>query len=272
MPGFSLRRRLASAVGFGVLSGSPIALWFLRNHLLVGRSTGVHRLHLVTLEEVRDTLMPASRVVSTWLFPESLAGTVTWVGPAVLAGLVILAAVAWRRRSSDAGSTKRLQIRCAAVYGLVYFAFLAVCGAGLYWIPEQRHMSPMYPSFMLLIVVALEDVSRSLERLRRGLSAVGLLCVGLCLAWLLWRLPLARRDVVSYIHNGAGGYSQASWQELDLVTWLRQHPPQGKIYSNIPEAIYLLTGTIADATPSYDTDEAEFAKEIVDAHQLHCLV
>ena len=44
------------------------------------------------------------------------------------------------------------------------------------------------------------------------------------------------------------------------MQWLRSHPLQGKVYSNAPDAAYILTGTAAATTPFHPWDTAEFAR------------
>ena len=49
--------------------------------------------------------------------------------------------------------------------------------------------------------------------------------------------------------TGAGGYSTVRWRESPLIEWLQAHPLDGVIYSNYPDAIYILTGQKTEKGP-----------------------
>jgi hypothetical protein len=262
MPRFSLRRRLGSLAGFGVLSAAPLALWFVHNRVLAGETAGGHNGHVIRLAETWKVLISAGDVVSTWLFPTSFSNAAPWFGPATIFGSMILAIIVGRRRPSEPGDARCLQIWAAAIFGFVYFAFLVLSGAGLSWIPEQRHMSPMYVCFMAPIVVGLEDGSRRLGRLLRNPRRARTVGILLCTAWLVCAGIEMNKTIHRFIRRGPGAYSVPAWQETSLATWLRQHPLQGQIYSNVPDLVYLLTGDGVTSTPNRGADVTAWARRM----------
>jgi len=55
------------------------------------------------------------------------------------------------------------------------------------------------------------------------------------------------------VHKAAahqmGVFSTAEWRHADIIRYLRQHRLEGRVYSNYPEALYYLTGIVAEQTP-----------------------
>jgi hypothetical protein len=258
----SILRRLKYLAGFCILSSSPLAVWFVRNRLIAGQTTGGHHLHPASAKAIWEVLTSAGGIVATWLFSPEFCDTTRWIGPVVAVAMMILTAILCRRGSAGSDNARLAQIRCVVVFGCVYFGFLTLSGAGLSWIPQQRHMSPMYVSFMLLAWIALEGGCKPLGRLLRNVPVAEAVCVALCILWLFWRLPMIRRPVAGYIRDGTSRYSSAAWQNSALIGWLRNHPLQGTVYSNAPDALYLLTGIVAEMTPAYDADLAGFAPDM----------
>ncbi len=85
---------------------------------------------------------------------------------------------------------------------------------------------------------------------RRLWSILGqLLVVGLFSVWLVVPLRSAYSFIAAALENGAGGYSSVFWGESALIQHLRSFPLEGKVYSNAPDAIYVLTGFSAAVSP-----------------------
>jgi len=269
----TLWRRLKYLVIFGAISVTPVALWCLRNTLVAGQSVGGHHPQLASGAELAHTLRIAAQIVAPWLRSPRLVDSVTLrrLGPvvALAAALVVLSHVAEtirrrRRKGLMIDGRQRdidgLQVWSAAVLGLIYFGFLVVSSAGLTWDPEERLMAPVYVFLMVLVVAGIDSACRLLSLPLGYGRLVGSLGVCLCALWLLHPLRELRHTIRYCIEQGAGGYSISRWQDSPLVGWLRSHPPQGAIYSNMPDALYLLAGAAASTTPHYYWDAAQFAR------------
>ncbi len=258
---------------FGVISTIPVAVWCFRNRALTGDTVGFHRLQLASGREFVRVFRPAAQIVTTWLSPWAPVGSV----PTLSLGLVIVlagTAIVWSRKAdagqrrpvdhpaidSDWKDASRLQIWSAIVFGLTYFGFLVVCSAGLDWRPEQRHMAPIYPFVIALMVAGIEGAYRLLSASWGPGRLVDYLFVLLCVFWLQCPLRALLHSTRHHVRDGAGEYCAADFQESPLVQWLRSHPLPGKTCSNAPDAVYLLVGVAAETTPHYSCDAAEFAR------------
>ncbi|MCL5279100.1 MAG: hypothetical protein M1376_04240 [Planctomycetes bacterium] len=222
--------------------------------------------------ELVRTLHVAARIVAPWLWPAPRAGPIPplilGLVVALAALLVVLAPVAetvqrrWNGATIGAGPKKidGLQLGSVVVFGLIYFGFLVVSSAGLTWDPEERLMAPLYVFLLVLLVAGIDSACRLLALPFGHDKLIGPMVFFLCLLWLLRPLHELRHTIRYCVRQGAGGYSAAPWQESPLVAWLRRHPLDGGVYSNVPDALYLLTGASADTTPHYYWDAAEFAR------------
>jgi hypothetical protein len=270
----SLFHRLRDVTLFGVISVAPLALWCLRNLIVAEQTVGPqHRFHLPSSHELLRSFFAADQVVATWLFPWARAGSVRnlHLGLVIaLAGTIVVLShmvERRRRRSTDSSATDRrgrdtggLQIWSATVVGLVYFGFLVVSAAGLGWVPEQRHLVPLYVFVMVLMVAAAAGASRLLSVPVGHRKMVDSLLVALCALWLQYPLRELVHSTAHYMREGAGGYSVATWQDSLLVQWLREHPLSGTVYSNGPDAVYLLAGAATLITPENLHDPAGLAR------------
>jgi hypothetical protein len=270
----SLLRRLGYLVIFGVIATTPVALWCLRNHFLAGATVGLHDFHPASERQLLASFRAVVRVMATWLFPWAPAGSIPSLGlglPLAWAGAMVIGPRLFPKgpRRSGTGPTvdsrradgDGLLLGSVAVCGLVYVGFLTACGASLGWHPEQRHMVPIYALVMALMVAGIGAACRLLSE-PLGRRRIDFLGVFLCALWLLYPLRELFHNTAHRMRDGAGVYTTTAWENSPLVEWVRRHPVPGRIYSNAPDAIYLLTGVAAWLTPQsqYEFDPAEFAR------------
>lgn len=258
----SFLQRLKYLAVFWVISVTPIALWFLRNHLVAGQTTGAHHFHLTSGQELIRAFHPAFEVMTTWLLPQKTSLPVRWAVAATLIVVGGILSVMPCREHTGRDNTRVLQAWVAMVLGLSYFGFLVLSGAGLSWNPNERHMASLYVFVLLLVFAGIDRAGNLLYTLsghRKWLPFVGL---ALCALWLVYHpLGVSHRTMKRCLRDGAGGYSTSHWQESPLLEWLRNHPLPGTVYSNVADALYLLTGQQAEITPHHGP-AAEFARRM----------
>ncbi|WP_456427417.1 ArnT family glycosyltransferase, partial [Rhodocaloribacter sp.] len=244
-----LRRRLGRALVFGVASGLPLALWLLRNERATGTLTGVRG--GMGPQPLPDVLAESARPVSAWLMPPAMPG---WAQAAALVVPALLIAAGFRSRSGERPARVRVRLRVALGFTLVYAAFVTAAGAaGLSDAPNGRLLAPLYVPLVFMAALGLEAVFAAMRRAGRRRPALVLaVCAGLWLAY-----PLASTATYVYVRAklGGGGYHTEAWQASAMVRWLKTHPPEGVVYSNLPAAAYLFTRRYARAWPHAETPE-----------------
>jgi len=120
----------------------------------------------------------------------------------------------------------------------------------------------MYLSVVLFALAGLESVCWLPSAAPSTRALMRNIVLSVCVIWLLRFAISTGRSVASCVRNGPGGYSSPVWQDSPLMAWLRLHPLQGRIYSNDPEAVYILTGATAERTPNCYADVGDFARRI----------
>jgi hypothetical protein len=269
MSGSSAWRRLKCLVGFGFVSGAPLAVWVIRNRLLAGRTAGGHHLHLADIAVIGQAFLTGTDVIATWLFPPSFSLSGRLIGVGILVALLAVVAGLSHYRLRGRESMRTAVIRCAAVLVLAYLGFLAFCAAGMSWPLDGRLMSPLYCICILLVLAGLDDACKLLGGSGRRAWIGAAVSAFLCFLWLWGRFPLMCDRVAEYLKVGPIGYTAAVWRDSALMAWLRDRPLQGKIFSNVADAVYILSGEQAEITPLYNWDVSRFADRLAASDQAY---
>jgi hypothetical protein len=282
--GAPVRQRLRSVVYFGLVSAGPMAVWFFHNLLRTGR-IGAPRYHISSARPLSEVVVAPLNVMAEWFVPGSgllsnpeqihwhQTYLLKWFGPgsessplrvlgmAVVVLLAVVAAASTLRRRTGSNTTAVAPVWAAAVFTLAYLGFLVVYSRG---VPgdtfTHRYLVPAYAPLAFLATVGMKRAFGFLGGRRAGSERVKSLGLLLCVLWLLYPLDKARSHFRYCHHHGMGGYSTPEWEQSPLMEWLRNHPLQGRLYSNAPDIVGLLTGIEAASTPEYWRNPSEFAR------------
>ena len=245
----SLPRRFGYGCLFGLVAVVPGSLWMLHNYMVVNAISAGWPESTVTfsgnLTFMLDTL-------SSWFLPENIP---LWIRlpviGVVLAALAALSIALPSPRSATPASDRRTSVAVAAIFAAVYTAILVAISMTIK-IEEldNRMMLPVYV-FLFFILIVLAD--RALDHLRawrpnaRWATTV---LLAFCVLWLMYPLARVSRGVWRRVNLGAGGYNTVVWRDSPVMLDLRSSPPPGTIYSNRPDAIYILNNMDAYWGPS----------------------
>jgi hypothetical protein len=186
-------------------------------------------------------------VIFDWLTPWVVK---RWAAPAWLPILTMSAAAIFLAtisiRTSKVRFANATETRCVttcfvmAAFALVFPLFLiaAILIFGRTFTFDERICLPMMTPALIAMLLAAFGYVRSRPTLAR--------CAFIALALvLLVRVPRAvDRSIQIASSSGAGGqgYHDAKWRNSPTIAMLRKLPDSVRIYSNAPEAIYILTG------------------------------
>ena len=259
-----LSSRLKYSAAFGVIYSFPVLVWVIRNYFLSHTLTSPSGPPTSCLGQ---NLRTSYILLKGWFFT---AGMPSAAKPALV--LLLLMSVLslapktslrvsgsfitlrfCRRKTGDAALTRRP----LAVTGfiLVYSMFLIVYASfGEHVVIENRKLAPVYVLVMVLFFTGLDRTSNRLGSVFRNNRLVKAVLVLLCTVWLSALIIPFYGQVKVYMRNGAGGYHTARWIESPVIKYLRDNPLIGKIYSNAPDGIYILTGIPASISPKRETD------------------
>jgi len=234
-----LRRRLAEAAGFGAAAFGPLALWLARNLATAGRATdreiAWHPIGGPQLDQAWETLL-------RWLAVEGRASA--WLAGALALALVG-ALVAHRLRGGGIAPELRSPIRLAGLFIGVTLAFLAAA-ISLFDAQVRLRFRILAPVQLALLPLVLWLLAASAPRRPRTWTAA-LAILGLLFA----SLHAARgfRFAAQAFRDGTGGYATRAWAASETLAQVRELPAGAQIYSNAPDAIWLLADREARWVP-----------------------
>lgn len=193
---------------------------------------------------VGDALREGWNTGLTWLAPGLAGAAQTAVTLVLLAGLVVLLGIGYRRSAAEAR-------RLCHVCGVLAVLYVGTVGfARLYVIPDipfdSRILSPFFLIASLAIALAVPAVARSVRlRVLTTVAVTG------------WCVLAAVRDVQVVRHARVSGldYETAEWQESPVADWLRGPGRALTLYTTDPAGIWFINGRPSRLLP--DTLDAD---------------
>lgn len=241
------KKRSQEAVIFFLISTVPLILWVARNlavaETATAREIAFHPITLGHLEAALDS-------VSTWLFPginSSLERTSLLIVLVLLMSIFLLA----RREKNQTGVKARreghervslLLTIFIGMYGLMLVGVISFLDA--YMPIDNRYLYPVYVATLVLAVCL---TSRFAHVFAGKLLVRGSFIV-LCLFFSGFYLTQGTSWLL-FSYNHGIGYSSRSWKESKLMARVKALEPRTSVFTNAPDAIYLLTGRPAYILP-----------------------
>jgi hypothetical protein len=257
--------RIRDALLFVGISCAPLALWSLRNILIVGQATGAGPgPAAVRSGEWRELY----KIFYMWFMPGRV-GEPARSYVMILSGLFLagtgMALAKWTFR-------KEVALRDTALSGTLAFSFVILYSGVLMFsrllvrffpLDEPRHFVPLLPA----LLVALSAVGVILFHNRAPTGAEPRLA-----RLYRWCLPIVLLGTIGYsalmvgshfsrsvkwiLKSGSEGmgYSNDSWRSSTLVEVVRSVPEDTPLFSNAYDALFLLTEREVYPLPSSKTE------------------
>jgi hypothetical protein len=235
----ALRHRRRDALAFLLLSSAPLTAWFIYEHFS-GRGSG----HLRGFHVVGGSFRGGLRSVADWVLPSSAPRAL-----ALLAVIAVIAAVSAvvRRRPVPAA-------RLLLLYAVVQIVILEVAITFVDALVnlDSREMIPVFIAVVMALACALERTAAM--RVLVAAAVVG---------------SLARGGVEIATDMPQYDYLTSRWTNSPVLAAVRALPANTIIYSNAPDAIYLLDGRATSSIPEvYDfstrRDNARYAAQLAE--------
>ncbi len=245
MHGATLRKRIADAALFGIVSGLPVALWMARNLYVAGTIAGTRentpRTLRVTYRQFYDTLV-------AWFLPDQFG--IGYIIGTLLIGiaLLVLAALFVRRHRGRSLTHLRAALpHTMLVLIIIYAAFFIIEGS-VYNLSDidDRFMVPVHTFVLCLAFMGVDGLLARTESrpwLNRAIIAGAALWLAVPIIQLDRSLPTLR--VIS--ESAQNTYD--SWHESALIEALRDDAPAGRVYTNAPAHLLIHTGILNTRVP-----------------------
>jgi hypothetical protein len=234
----TLFRRLGD---IAVCCGPPVAALsalLLRNRYLTGESTDTTlRWHGLGREHAEALVMS----IGSWLVPGS--DRFEWLpGQDVVIAALVLAALAallwWRKVGSEDAEVGRRPV-AFEVFALTYPGCLLAFISFIPNIPtDSRLLSPMFAATLVVGVHRFGVIYRRAGRPLRYLATAAV--AALAVAYIGGAFA-----IVAHLHARGRAYSGDSWRFDELRREILNLPPEVRIFSDTPSAVYFSTGRVA---------------------------
>lgn len=239
LAGFALllwQRRARALAIFLPLSLCPSLLWLARNLALgtTGRTLLFHPPAAWKLRVALDT-------IALWLFGPARAHFKLVAGITAAAIILLLLLLRRRHRPAKPAPARALLLYLPA-HLLVVVLSITLLDA---FIPlDSRMLSPLLPALIVLgtkLGADLLAAHRPRRVLRPGIVILG---VALLIGW------TARTGRWLGVRSRDGAwYSSREWRESPVIAASRDLPVTTPVWSNVPEAVWLITGRPASPVP-----------------------
>ena len=217
----ALWRQRRDAVALLVMSSAPLAAWFAYEQIS-GRTTG----HFLGVHVTADLVREGGRSIGNWVLPANAPTALAAVGALVV--LVCGFLIARRNR----GSVPRLLVLFAVVQVAILVIAHTFVDAGVDLEPRE---------FIYMFVALVMAAACSIPS-RKPFELATWIVVALCVL----------RGGVDVISNPVSGFSPNVGKILvhaPIMADVRALPPNSIIYSNAPDAIYLLADRATSSIP-----------------------
>ncbi|MBI4489679.1 MAG: hypothetical protein HY694_11385 [Deltaproteobacteria bacterium] len=242
------KKRFADAVFFCALSSFSVTLWVFRNLAAGPTMTGREMIfHPLTAEHLQSAL----DIISAWLLPPTTPSRTRGISlflVAALLGLVYLAVRRERKQDEErnlgglTGFTPLLGFFIMS-YGLTLTISISFFDAQ---IPiDNRIFSPAYVA-ALILVLCLFAVLFEAARMSLALRVAGFLFF----AFFSTSLLMQTTSWLTHSYESGLGYASHAWKRSRLVKRINDLDPRVPVFTNAPDAVYLLTGRPAGMVPS----------------------
>ncbi len=252
--------RLADLAIFAVAAAIPIVAMLARNTYVGGSAaarTLVFRPALIP-GQLRDGL----DTVSLWFLPGFVNGLAF---QASLFGMVVAGAVGWhcwlrrRARAAEPGPARRPASSLPAMlvaFVVCYLVLMIVTIAVVAPMPilDYRNLAPVFPAAVVLTAWMVAREMRSPRRVRLVRIACIVGCVVLVATYTVRAACLTAR-----LKRTGLSYGVDEWVHADILQHVKALAADRPIYSNSPDAIYLLTGRGASFVPREQATRAQLS-------------
>jgi 4-amino-4-deoxy-L-arabinose transferase-like glycosyltransferase len=239
------RTRLWQAFIVAVVGLVPLMVWYTGVMMTVQSADRAFAYHPVTF----DNLKIGVSILASWLFingaPPIVEGLV--VGSLAVA-LPLLTIVVQRKKNRQALSARPELARLP--YGLLLFmgAYLVCLVLSISFLDaatffDSRILSPIYVAALILIVCLSND-ALCLWRSQRLKISLAVICVTLGALFAFDGVTTVARN-----HDDGQGFVSGRWRQSAVIAQLKALPAGTIIFSNEPEAIYILTDRPAVLIP-----------------------
>ncbi len=254
----SMLSRLKRFLWFGFLACAPLGVWAIRSYRLTSTWSGSRR--IPSCYSLEENVKTALDTLTRWFSPGAVPLSIRVIAVALVVLLAVAALFFHRHRARQTKGQDDLDMWPAGLFILIYLPLMTYTHqVGVYdEIMNDRYLSPVFIPIVWLVFMGLDRARMLLAAGSKKRRLSEAIVAGLCALWLFYPIAQTQRLVASWTRHGTGGYSTAAWRQSGVIDWLRNHPLDGRVYTNMPDALYSLADIHATVSPHRGWDLAPF--------------
>lgn len=246
--------RIKYSVKLLIISLTPLFLWVFRNYMLTSTISGRR---ITSSYSFQHNIYKTFDVITSWIIPSFSPFHIRLIFTGILFFILISVTIS-KYYKKNSGTINILLIQ--SVYFLIYALFIIILSSfsSLDPIP-YRYLATVYIIFICFFFMLLETASEWMNEKIRINNFGKYVIILLCTVWYLSVITNNYKNVMFTVRNGAG-YSSNTWRLSPTLKYIKNNPLNGIIFSNAPDAVYIISGIKAEWLPRRDEGFDNFKK------------
>ena len=195
--------------------------------------------------------------VCSWILPYRVPAPLRVIALLlVVIGFLLINVIAKKKEKNQSVKGKIVYWEGSALFGIfiaVYLGFLLftisfIDAAGRF---DDRYLSPIYGSMVIVILDKMGKVLLPLRDYRIVVRGLGLICIAFLLFSLIraFNTSIGQYKDGAYSYNNRFNFNSRFWNEPEIIKEIRKTPSGTLLFTNVPEAIYIITGRSSYKVP-----------------------
>jgi len=242
------RKRVFDVVVFCTISCFPMVLWVFRNFALAGTTTNREMsFHPPTSEHLRD----AVATIATWLLPGRVPSSTMWITLLLVVALAILIFARSKGevpRKEQESPRRPMGLPPLLGFFILTYGLLLLLSISYFDVQtpiDNRILSPIYVTGLALVLCLSPKLLAHIPQRPVIRVAIITFCFIFSVTHVIGAFPWLKRS-----YSNGLGYASRSWKQSALIEHIKTLDSELPIFTNGPDAVYMLTGRSTYMIPS----------------------
>jgi len=239
----NFKQKLTNALTFSAVAITPLLFWIWRNYQVSGTLTGSRSSSSTPFTKNFLILVDS---VSQWFLPKEFS---PYTRAAVVGVLLMLGIALYFWTNSKIIAKEGLPQVLWVNWGFtaIYVACLLTASSLVTFDSiDFRFNSIIYIPFIVSTTYITDQI---IKNAGRPAIVIKVIVLVLATGWLYYIGDNTIADIKKGYIQGAGSFSTDFWRNSNFAGYLAKYEPEGKLYSNFPDGVYLLSGLSAHMSP-----------------------
>ncbi len=243
----TLKVKIRHSAIYSAITFIPSGLWIIRNIILTETFTGQRAPSSYTLIE---NIFFYFNTILDWYLPVQINTMQLFFIILILTALGISGAVLIYKREINSKVAK--QLGPMLIFIVSYSGLILISSSTTaYDRIDNRLLSPIMVPLVVLTLIVLDKTLKLILRFPKGIVIYVLFIAGLVF-WMENQVVKTYGNFEYYAKQTGWEYGSAKWKSNTVIQYLKEHKEFGTkylLYSNVPEAVYILTDREARWSP-----------------------